>query len=140
LSEASLETLTRFAGAVVVLSAAYLVGFGVLAIARRSSAIRYLRRFASTFRLHILELCVRCAIGAAFIGYASRMQLPGVFRAFGIVLVATTLGLALIPWRWHQRIAQATVPRVERYLPLLGIAAVAAGVFVLWAVTARLLG
>lgn len=132
--------VTLLSGVIVTLSAAYLLGFGVLAVAGPSTAYRYLRGFANTLPLHALELLVRFAVGAAFVGYASQMPFGGVFRAFGMILVVTTLGLAVIPWRWHQRVARTTVPAVERYLPLMGIASIAAGAFVLWAVTARLLG
>jgi hypothetical protein len=132
-----LDMVTLVAGTIVVLSGAYLLGFGVLAIAGPAQALRYLRRFASTFPLHVLELSVRMVVGAAFIRYASQMQLPGVFHTFGIVLATTTLGLALVPWRWHQRLAHKTVPAVERYIPLMGAASIAAGAFVIWAVTVR---
>jgi hypothetical protein len=140
LDERSLEIVSLVAGTVVVLSGAYLLGFGVLAVAGPARAFRYLRRFASTFPLHVLELSVRFVIGAAFTGYASQMQLRGVFFTIGIILATTTLGLALIPWRWHQRLAHKTVPAVERYVPLMGISSIAAGAFVLWAVTARVPG
>ncbi|HEV2149277.1 MAG TPA: hypothetical protein VGR37_17880 [Longimicrobiaceae bacterium] len=132
--------MTLLAGAVVVLSAAYLLGFGVVAVAGPARAFSYLRRFASTLPMHVLELLVRFVVGAAFVGYASRMQFGGVFHTFGGILVITTLGLAVVPWRWHQRVAQTTVPAVERYLPLMGAASIAAGVFVLWAATVRFLG
>lgn len=132
--------VTSIAGAVVMFAAAYLLGFGVLAVTGPARAFGYLRRFASTVRLHVLEMLVRFVIGAAFVGYASQMQFGGVFRAFGSMLVITTLGIAVIPWRWHRRVAQTTVPLVERYLPLMGIASIAAGAFVFWAVTVRFLG
>ena len=136
----SLEVATLAAGAGVMLSAAYLLGFGVLAVAGPARAFRYLRRFASTIALHVVELFVRFVVGAAFIGYASQMQFGGIFKTIGITVVITTLGLALIPWRWHQRVAQRTVPAVERYVPLMGIASIAAGAFVIWAVASRLPG
>jgi uncharacterized protein YjeT (DUF2065 family) len=72
--------------------------------------------------------------GAAFVGYASRMQFGGVFHAFGSIVVVTTLGLAVIPWRWHQRLARTSVPAVEGHLRLIGIASIAAGAFVAWAI------
>lgn len=132
--------VTILAGAVVLISAAYLLGLGILAIATPTRAFSYLRRFASTLPLHVLELLARFAVGAAFVGYASRMQFSDVFHMFGTILVVTTVGLAVIPWRWHQQIAQTSVPAVERYLPLMGLASIAAGAFVLWAVSVRLLG
>ena len=132
--------VTSLAGAVVMLAAAYLLGFGVLAVTGPARVFSRLQRFASTVRLHVLELLVRFVVGAAFVGYASQMQFGGVFRAFGSMLVITTLGIAVVPWRWHRRVAQATVPLVERYMPLMGMASIAAGAFVVWAVTVRFSG
>jgi uncharacterized protein YjeT (DUF2065 family) len=131
---------TLISGVVVVLSAAYLLGFGVLAVARPARAFTYLRRFASTLPLHVLELLVRIVVGAAFVGYASQMRFGGAFHVFGMILVATTVGLAVIPWRWHRWVAQTTVPAVPPYLPLIGITSLAAGAFVLWAVMDRFPG
>jgi uncharacterized protein YjeT (DUF2065 family) len=132
--------VTVLAGMVVMLSAAYLLGFGVLAVAGPARAFGHLRRLASTFPLHVLELLVRFAVGAAFVAYASEMQFGGAFRTFGIIIVITTLGLAVLPWRWHRWVAQLTLPAIERHVSLLGIASIAAGSLVLWAVVGRFLG
>ncbi|MDQ3605100.1 MAG: hypothetical protein M3418_02765, partial [Gemmatimonadota bacterium] len=121
---------TFLAGAMVVLAALYLLGFGVLAVAAPARASEYLHGFAGSFRLHVLELIARLIVGAAFVGYASHMPLGGVFYTFGLVLVITTLGLAVLPWRWHQRFAQTSVPAAVHWLPFLGIASIAAGAFV----------
>ena len=124
------------AGAVVSLAGAYLLAFGVLAVASPSRASAFLGGFAGSLRLHVLELLVRLVVGVAFVAYASHLRLGGVFHAFGWVLVVTTLALAAIPWRWHRRIADTSVPAVVRFLPWMGAAAVAAGALVLWAVAA----
>ncbi len=124
------------AGVLVALSALYLLGFGATAVASPDRAFGYLRHFASTLRLHVIELIGRIVVGAAFVGYASHMPFGAAFHAFGGVLVATTLGLAVMPWRWHQRVARSSVPAIEPHLRLIGIASLAAGAFVLWAVAA----
>jgi uncharacterized protein YjeT (DUF2065 family) len=138
--ERSLLVATVLAGSVVLLFAIYLLWFGALAVAAPSRASRYLQGFASSMRLHVLELLVRLVVGVAFVGYASHMQFGGAFHAFGVVLVFTTLGLALLPWRWHQRIAQTSVPAAVRYLPMIGIVSIAAGTGVFWAVASILVG
>jgi uncharacterized protein YjeT (DUF2065 family) len=134
------QLLTLLAGAVVALSAFYLLGFGAVAVAGPTRALRFLKHFASTLRLHVLELLVRMVVGAAFVGYAPHMPFGSAFYTLGAVLVVTTLALAVLPWRWHQRIAQASVPAVEPYLRLVGIASLAAGAFVLWALAAGVTG
>jgi uncharacterized protein YjeT (DUF2065 family) len=134
------QLLTLLAGAVVVLSALYLLGFGAIAVAGPARAFGYLQHFASSLRLHVLELLVRIAVGAAFVGYASQMHFGSIFYTFGGILVLTTLALAVIPWRWHQQIAQTSVPAVEPYVRLIGIASFAAGAFVLWALAPGVTG
>jgi uncharacterized protein YjeT (DUF2065 family) len=131
---------TFLAGAGVMLAAVYLLGFGVLALAVPEKISGYLHGFASSVRAHVLELVVRLAAGTAFFEYASHMQFTGAFHLVGLTLIVTSLGLAVLPWRWHQRFAQAGVPAARPYLPLMGIVAIAAGAFVVWAVASRLSG
>jgi hypothetical protein len=61
------------------------------------------------------------------------MRFATVFVAFGWVLLATTAVLLLVPWRWHQRFAQLSVPKAVRYLPLIAIASLLLGSFVVFA-------
>jgi uncharacterized protein YjeT (DUF2065 family) len=129
----TMSPMSLLAGLVVLLAGLYLVGFGLSAVLVPARTSAYLHGFASSLRLHLLELSVRLVVGVAFIAYASRMSLGGTFHVFGVILVVTTVGLALLPWRWHQRIARASVPAAARFLPLLGMIAVAAGAFVVWA-------
>ncbi len=127
---------TLLAGAIVLLTAIYLLGFGILAAAAPSRASAYLRGFASSARLHAVELLVRLAAGLALVGYAPHMRLGGAFRAFGWIIVVTTLVLAVLPWRWHRRFAEKSVPAALRFLPLIAVASIAGGAFLLWAVAA----
>lgn len=129
---------TLIAGAVVLLSAAYLLGFGTIAVVAPARAGSYLTRFAGSVRLHVLELVVRFAVGLAFVGYASHMQFGRAFGAFGAVLLVTTLALALL--RWHRRFAETSVPAALPYLPLIGIVSIIAGAGVVWAVASILIG
>jgi uncharacterized protein YjeT (DUF2065 family) len=135
-----LRVTTFLAGAGVMLAALYLVGFGALAIAVPEQVSGYLHGFAGSMRSHMLELVIRLAAGAAFVEYASQMQFTGAFHLLGRVLIITTLGLAVLPWRWHRRFAQLSVPVANPYLPLMGLVSIAAGAFVFWAVASRLSG
>lgn len=133
-------SMTSFlAGAVVVVAAFYLLGFGILALMAPSQASRYLLGFAGSLRLHVLELLARLTVGVAFVGYAAHVHFAGTFHTIGVVLVATTLGLALVPWRWHQRIARSSVPAALPYLPFMGVVSMAAGAFVCWTVASAAL-
>jgi uncharacterized protein YjeT (DUF2065 family) len=132
--------VTFLAGAVVLVAALYLLGFGVVAVAVPARATEYLHGFASSFRLHVLELIARFVVGTALVGFASHMQFGRAFTVFGVVLVLTSLGLAVLPWHWHQRFAQTSVPAAVRYLPLIGILSIAAGTFVCWVVARAVVG
>jgi uncharacterized protein YjeT (DUF2065 family) len=61
------------------------------------------------------------------------MEFPGAFQLLGLVLIVTTLGLAALPWRWHQRFAAMSVPAARPYLRGIGVVSIAAGIFVFWA-------
>ena len=121
------------AGAVVGLTAGYLLLFGILATFVPARAARYLLGFARSWRMHVLELTIRLVAGMAFVWNAHRMMYSGVFHAFGWILIVTTLGLAVLPWRWHQRFAERSVPRALRFLRPMGLAAASAGIAVAWA-------
>ncbi|MRR11683.1 hypothetical protein EG835_04270 [bacterium] len=57
------------------------------------------------------------------------------FTVFGWVLVVTTVGMFVVPWHWHRRFSERSVPQAVRRLPLLGIASFALGSFILLAAT-----
>jgi hypothetical protein len=81
-------------------------------------------------------MAIRLAVGAALLVHAARMPWPVLFAATGWLLVGTTVLLLAIPWRWHRRIAERSVPRALHYLPLIGFAAVAMGAGLLVAIAA----
>jgi uncharacterized protein YjeT (DUF2065 family) len=132
--------VTFVAGVVVLLAALYLLGFGALALLLPARASGYLHGFAASLRVHLLELVARAAVGLALVGYASHMRYAGAFHLFGLILVFTTLALALVPWRWHHRFSQASVPAVQAYLPVIGVVSIASGSLMIWAVASMLVG
>jgi uncharacterized protein YjeT (DUF2065 family) len=116
---------------VVLVCGLYLIGLGVLALLRPQRASKFLLGHAGSAGRHYLELLLRLIVGAAFLRCAPYLPLPDLFAAFGWLLIITTLGLCLIPWRWHQRFAQQAVPRALRHLRLLALVCLLAGVVVL---------
>ena len=130
------DLTTFLAGAVVLLMAMYLLVFGALALAASPRASRYLLGFASSKRLHFLELAVRLLVGGAFVLFAQRMLFARVFQGFGWIVVITTLVLAILPWHWHQRFARTSVPSALRFLRPIGLVSMTAGALVMWSVFA----
>jgi hypothetical protein len=116
---------------VVLLTGAYFVGLGVASLVMPQAAARFLLGFAGSAAAHYVELLLRLIVGAAFVVRAPALPWPTVFMLFGWGLVLTTIGLCAVPWRWHRRFAERTVPQALRHLPLLGVASLALGAFVL---------
>jgi hypothetical protein len=77
---------------------------------------------------------MRFLVGGAFVLAAPRVFFPGAFGLFGWILLTTTAGLLLVPWRWHHRFVRGAVPGVLRFLPLVGGSSIILGCLVLWAV------
>lgn len=119
---------------VVAATALYLIGLGVLALARPDRAEAFLLRLAQTPTAHYAELAARAVVGAAFWAAAASSHLPEAFRGFGGVLLVTTAVLALLPWRVHQRFARRTVPQALRYVRWIGAASLGLGAAMLYGV------
>jgi len=122
------------ASGVIVLTGLYFVCLGVTSIFAPARAARFLSGFASSAFKHYLELFIRLAIGWSLLVRAAHMPFSEVLVVFGWVLVVTTAGLLVIPWRWHHRFAQLSVPPVLRYLKIIGVVSVLLGTLVLAAV------
>ncbi len=114
--------------AVLVLwgTVAYLAWFAVMVWCRPQSMKQYLLAFASSQRLHLLELLIRLCIGASFWLISGPLQasvLKSLLEGFALILLLTSTVLLLLPWHWHQRFAASTVPKALPFLPWLGVSA-----------------
>ncbi len=108
-----------------------LIGFAVLAFVKRLYAENFLELFASSARSHFTEQILRLVVGTALIIFSPSMWYSDLFRIFGWIIVVTTVGLIVIPWRWHQGFAQKVIPLVIRFLAIYGIASFVLGAFIL---------
>ena len=123
-----LHTLTL---GIVLLVGLYFVLLAAVALLAPARGASFLLGFAETARLHYLELALRCIAGIAFVLQAPQMRFAGAFALFGWMLLLTTAGLVLVPWRWHRAFAQRAVPYATRHLPLVGVASLLLGGLVL---------
>lgn len=127
-----MHRMTSLAAAtILVLAALYLLVLGAIALRRPDLATRFLGGFAATARLHFTELGLRVLTGSAMILYAPRMAWGQLITGFGWILVGTSIALALVPWRIHRQFASRTVPRAMRFLTLIGLVAMAGGLWLL---------
>jgi len=116
---------------VVALAALYLVTLGLTAVIRPARAQRFLEAHASTARHHAMELALRLVVGTGFVLAAPRMRGADLVWLGGWILVATTLVLAVTPWRVHHRFAAWAVPIATRSMLLVAVGALAGGVAIL---------
>ena len=120
--------------AIVVTAAMYLLALGGTALVRPESARQFIGAHATTRTLHFTELGLRILAGASLIITAPHAAFTPVFLLFGWVLVASSVVLAIVPWRLHQRFAAWSVPQAMHYLPLIGVASIAGGLGLIAAV------
>lgn len=113
---------------VIAITALYFMGFAAACFFAPSAVARFLTGFANSARAHYLELAIRLSVGTSLIVQSPDMLGPEVVRVIGWILVVTTVALACVPWHWHHRIAEQSVPKALRHLKLLGLAALAGGV------------
>jgi len=118
----------------VIAAGIYLVVLGGAAFVRPEQAKAFLAGFAGSARAHFLELFIRLIVGVALVLAAARMRFPAVFLLFGWVLVGTTIGLFVVPWRLHYRFAKWSVPLATRNMRLFGVGSLAGGIGLLLAV------
>ena len=126
--------IATLASLTVLAAGIYFIGLAFVAFWAPDRAGRFLRGFATSARAHYLELSLRLALGAAFLAAGRRMLFPEVFVTFGWILVLTTAVLLLIPWQWHARFAQKSVPHAVRHLRLVAVASLALGSSIIAAV------
>lgn len=108
-------------------AALYLLALGAGAMVRPAIAKRFLGGFARTPRAHFVELAVRVVVGAALVRRAPDMAFSTGIALVGWTLIATSLALALVPWRVHQRFAAWSVPRATQHMNLIGIGSLVGG-------------
>ena len=111
----------------------YLVVLGATALLSPAVATRFLSGFATSARLHYLELAIRLLVGGALLLHAPAMPWSGAWLALGWILIATTAVLAAIPWRRHRDFAARSVPQALRFIKALGIGSAVFGAVLLYA-------
>jgi hypothetical protein len=67
------------------------------------------------------------------------MWYADLFRIFGWLIVVTTVGLLLLPWRWHHEVGKRVMPLVIRRMKLFALGALALGLFVFYGVSRAVL-
>lgn len=123
--------LHSLATLVIAATGLFFIWLAATCIFRPGTAEAFLLGFATSAAKHYAELGIRITVGTALVMFAQRSPWPVIINLFGWVLIGTTVGLLLVPWRWHHRFAQQAVPKALRYVKVLGIASFGLGIFFL---------
>lgn len=123
--------LQLLSAAVIFLAVLFLIGLGVVCIVRPALAARFLLAFASTAKLHLLELAGRFVVGVALVCHSEATTYPVAFAAVGWALLVTTAVLLVLPWRLHRAFAAKVVPPALKFVQPMGVVAVVMGMTLL---------
>lgn len=129
------EIVSVLSGGVVVSFGLSLIGLAALIVAKPSRAEGLLRGFASSARTHYIEQGVRLVVGAATVDFASSMRYPELFTVFGWLIIASTAGLLLMPWQWHNKFGALVMPPLFRRIQFFALGACALGALILYSVS-----
>lgn len=116
---------------IILLTGGYLISLALFLLLLPARGERFLSGFAGSAFAHYLEVSLRLVAGGAMLLYAPQMLFSDFFVIFGWILVLTTFGLAIIPWRLHRRFASWAVPFAVRRLRLVAFVSFLFGGFVL---------
>ena len=127
--------MVLLSGIVVVAFAFFLLGLAILIFVNPVVAERFLNLFASSARAHYIEQLSRLIVGFAIVVFSPSMWLSPVFHLFGWIIVATAIGLLLVPWHWHHRFGKWAIPLAIRHMKLIAAGAFTLAVFILCGVS-----
>lgn len=128
--------MSLLAGIVVVAFGLFLIGLTGVVFAKPALAERFFMSFASSARAHYVEQAFRLLIGASLVVLSPAMWQANVFRVVGWIIVVTSVGLILIPWRWHHSFGLWVLPMVVRHMRLYAVGLFAFGALLLYGVFA----
>jgi hypothetical protein len=106
------------AAGIVVTAGLYLIALAAVALARPVLARRFLLGFTQTAAAHYTEMAARILVGLALIVASPRMLLSQFFLWFGVALLASSVLLLCLPWKWHRSMGERVLPRL---VGLLGV-------------------
>lgn len=120
------------AGIVVVAFGLFLIGLSGIAFANPALAERFFMSFASSARAHYIEQVSRLLLGVSLVVLSPAMWQASIFRVIGWAIVISSVGLMLLPWRWHHHFGQWALPTVVRHMRLYAVGLFAFGVLLVY--------
>lgn len=125
----------RFAWRVVAWACvAYLLILGALIFIRPAIVHRFFGGLASSWRVNFLEAVLRLVAGLAFVAVSRETKFPVAVFWCGAVLAVTAVPLMFLH-QLHRAQAAWVLPLTRRFLPVMGIVAIALGGLIAWVMT-----
>lgn len=115
------------AAGVVVTAGFYLISLAAVALARPSLARRFLLGFAQTAAVHYAEMAARILVGVALLVASPRMLFSDFFFWFGVALLASSLLLLCLPWKWHRSMGERVLPKFTSFLGIVSFVSLLLG-------------
>ena len=125
--------VVKLLSVIVVLSfCVFLIGLAGLIVIKPRRAEVFLNSYASSARTHYTEQVARMLVGIAVVVLAPSMWYSELINLFGWILIVTTTGLLLIPWKWHHRYGEWAIPLALRHIRLFSFGSFVLGLLILY--------
>lgn len=123
-----------FALLAIVAAAVWLLFVSLLCAAAPERALHYLSRMASTWRVNLVELGIRGAVGAAMVLRAPASAAPQLFHVAGWFLAITAALILAVPRERHAAFSQAAARRIPKSVVrwLIAPISLAGGIALAW--------
>ena len=73
-------------------------------------------------------------VGLGVFIYADHMLFSGVFKIFGGALIATSLLLMMLPWKWHNKLGKWAIPILNKHIIVYAVSVSLLGLAILYCV------
>lgn len=120
--------------ALILLFALFLISLSVIMTAHPRWGRKFLESFASSAKAHYTEMAIRLVFGASLILHESYNHYGYFMNLLGWVVVITTIGLLVFPWKWHHKFAGKVIPPVIRFMKFYALMLLVFGIMLIWVV------
>ena len=93
---------------------------------------QFLNSYASSSRAHFIEQFGRLAVGIAIVVFSPLMWYSDFINIFGWLLIITSVGLLIIPWKWHKKYGDLVIPLTIRFKNFFAFGAFVLGGIILY--------
>jgi hypothetical protein len=121
------EIAQTIAAGIVVTAGCCLIALAAVALARPALVRRFLLGFAQTAAAHYTEMAARILAGVALVVASPRMLFSQFFYWFGMALLASSIILLCLPWKWHRSMGERVLPRLVSLLGVVSLVSMLLG-------------